>query len=499
MECLFQSEYKSGLKRKRIIQLLIHATKPFSGLIYKEICMTSQTVERKLERSIGLPGGVALVIGGVIGMGIYALIAAVAAQVGSALWLAFLIAIVVSIIGVLPIIQISSALPRAGAGYLYTSRLLNPYLGSLTSYFAILGGASSTAMVALGVAQYITPYLPVQLPELVVAIALPILFFFLYIFGLRLAASLQVILALHLVVALIVYGIAGTVQLGIELSFSLPQGGGGLIMATILSYSVCMGFQVIAEMGEEMHNARKNIPLSLLIGGSIVLVIYILVGSVFVKSIPYDFETIKLMKAPLMETGTLFLPAWFVLILSAGALSAGLTSFNAGAIALPRELYSQARDRLVPPVFGRVHKSGSPLNAVGAYFLFVILLLLLRRSIDFYGVMTAVGILFMTVLLAIAAVNLPGRFPDQYATAYVKLSRTTLIIVTIVAIVSSLGFMFIVLTELPVVALIYLICCLLVTVYYRLRVRWLQQQGFDFREQMKTMPGSDERIALGFE
>jgi len=59
--------------------------------------------EMKLERTIGLPGGVALVIGGVIGMGIYALIAAVSAQAGSALWLAFLIAIIISIIGVLPL------------------------------------------------------------------------------------------------------------------------------------------------------------------------------------------------------------------------------------------------------------------------------------------------------------------------------------------------------------------------------------------------------------
>lgn len=450
--------------------------------------------EMKLERTIGLPGGVALVIGGVIGMGIYALIAAVSAQAGSALWLAFLIAIIISIIGVLPIVQIASALPRAGAGYLYTSRLLNPYLGSLTSYLAILGGASSTAMVSLGVAQYIGPYLPFAIPELGIAIILPLLFFFLYLFGLRLAASLQVILAIHLVIALIIYAICGTISQGIEMSFTLPQGVGGFIMAIILSYSVCMGFQVIAEMGEEMHNARKNIPLSLLIGGSIVLVIYILVGSVFVKSVPYNFEAIKAMKAPLMESGSLFLPAWFVVVLSAGAISAGLTSFNAGAIALPRELFSQARDRLVPSFLGRVHKSGSPINAVAVFFVFVILLLLLGRSIDFYGVVTAVGILFMTSLLAIAAIRLPSIFPDRYASSYFKLSKITLVIVAIIAVLSSLGFMFIVLTELPVVAYIYIACCILVTVYYYLRVRWLEKQGIDFKAQMKEMPGFDEDI-----
>jgi amino acid transporter len=68
--------------------------------------------EVDLARPVGLLGGIALVIGGVIGMGIYALIAAVAAQAGSALWLAFLLAVIVSAIGVAPLIQIASALPR---------------------------------------------------------------------------------------------------------------------------------------------------------------------------------------------------------------------------------------------------------------------------------------------------------------------------------------------------------------------------------------------------
>lgn len=446
----------------------------------------------RLERTIGLAGGVSLVIGGVIGMGIYALIAAVGAQAGSALWLSMLIAIIISIVGVLPIIQISSALPRAGAGYLYTSRLLNPYLGTLTSYLVILGGASSTAMVAMGVAQYAGPYLPFHVPERVLAIIIPILFLGLYSFGLRLAASLQVVLAIHLVVALVVYGIAGSLHSGLTVTVNLPQGVGGLIMATILSYSACMGFQVIAEMGEEMKNARKNIPLSLLIGGGVVLVIYTLVGTVFINTIPYDFEAVRSMKAPLMETGELFLPAWFVVVLSAGALSAGLTSFNAGAIALPRELFAQARDGLLPGFFGNIHKSGSPLNAVAVYFLFTVVLLLMGQSIDFYGVLTAVGILFMTTLLALSAIRLPDKYPDRYETSYFKLSRVFLIIVALVAVISSLGFMFIVLMELPVVGIIYIGWCVLVTLYYFLRIRWMKNQGIDYFGKMSEMAGFDE-------
>ena len=449
--------------------------------------------EPRLDRSIGLPGGVALVIGGVIGMGIYALIAAVAAQAGSALWLAFTLALIISAIGVAPLIMLAGALPRAGGGYLFTSRLLNPLVGTVTSYLAVLGGAGSTAMVAQGLAGYLAPYLPQALPVKVVALSLPLAFFLLYRFGLRLANSLQVILAAQLIIALVGYGVAGLVETGPGLSLTLPRGLGGLIMATIMSYSVCMGFQVVGEMGEEMVNPRRNIPLALLIGGAVILVIYILVGSVFVGSVPYNLETFQNMTAPLAETGKIFLPGYWLVVVSLGAVSAGLTSFNAGAIALPRELFSQARDGVLPQFFAQIDpKTHTPLNAVGAYFLLVIILLLAGPGIDFFGVLAAVGILAMTAILGVAAVRLPARFPERYQQAYFKMPKWLLVVTAVFSVVSCLGFIVIVLMEMPSVGLVYLAWTLVVVIYYRLRVAQLKRQGVDWAARIRTLPGHDE-------
>jgi len=136
-------------------------------------------------------------------------------------------------------------------------------------------------------------------------------------------------------VALLAYGIVGTMEVGLKFSTFLPQGIGGFIMATVLCYTAFFGFQVIAEMGEEMKNAKRNIPLSLFIGGVSILVIYIIVGTVFITSVEYDFEAIKAIKAPLMESGKAFLPYFWVLMLGLGAIAAGLTSFNGGGIAIP--------------------------------------------------------------------------------------------------------------------------------------------------------------------
>ena len=97
----------------------------------------------KLEKRIGLAGGTAIVVGGVIGMGAYALVPSIAQKAGNAAWLAMTIAMLVSVVSVLPLIQISSALPVAGGGYMYASRLISPLAGTVTSFWALLGGASS--------------------------------------------------------------------------------------------------------------------------------------------------------------------------------------------------------------------------------------------------------------------------------------------------------------------------------------------------------------------
>ena len=461
--------------------------------------------EVKLGRSMGLLGGIALVVGGIIGMGIYALIAGIGAQSGSALWLAFTIGIIISVVGVLPLIQVASAIPRAGAGYLFTSRLSNPFWGSLASYWAVLGGACSTCFVSIGLSGYFAAYwswgIDKQLEIQILSLIIPTLFFILYLFKLSLANWLQILMVVQLIIALGIYAVAGAVQPLHPLQFSLhlPQGFAGLMMAAILCYSTCMGFQVIAEMGEEIKNPKRNIPLSLTIGGLTVLAIYVIVGTVFVSSVPYNFDIIKAMKAPLLDTASMFLPAGWVGFVAFGALTAALTSLNAGAIALPREFLAQARDELLPASIGQVSKRTlTPIRAVGIYFLLVFVLLLMQFigfDIDFFAVMAAVGILLMTVVLAIAAVNLPRRFPEQYAKAYFKIPRPWLIVIAIFTAITSFAFMALALLDYKstiTVAGIFLALTALAIIYYFVRVSVLKKRGVNWEERTRKITGFEE-------
>jgi APA family basic amino acid/polyamine antiporter len=448
-----------------------------------------QTGEVKLERTINLAGATALVVGAVVGAGIYIMVADIAALSGTAIWLALLIAMGISLVGVIPLVQLAGALPRDGAGYFFTSRLLGPYIGVVTSFCILLGGGASTCVVAMTLASYVQPFFPMLSPNIVAA-ALTALFYVIYLFGMRLAMSLQVIMAVQFVLALVLYAILGAINTDLELSTTPPAGTGAFIQAILIWYATCMGFQVVAEMGEEIKNARRNIPLALLLGGAIVAFLYTIVSVIFVSATKQQGMDLDAMIQPLSETAERFMSPNMLFFLNLGAFTAGFTSFNAAAIALPRELFAQARDGMLPPFFSKISpRTHTPQIAVGIYFVFVICMLFTQREKDFYSLTAGIGILVMSSLLCIACLRLPRKYPDRYDSAYIRFPWPLLVACTIITLIASAILMVALATEMPAVLALYAVWILLVSIWYFLRTR---HYGRDQWARIESIPGEDE-------
>lgn len=469
--------------------------------------MTSESFQQgELRRTINLAGAVALVVGAVIGAGVYVLVSDIAVHAGSAIWLAFTGAMIISLIGVLPLIQLAGALPRAGGGYFFGSRMLGPFAGTLTSWWVVLAGASSTCLVALTLAYSLRSYIPeaFQFTPGIWAMIIVAAFYGIYFFGMTLAMSLQVVFAIQFVSALILYGVFGLGAVDFEIGITPPGGGLALLMGVLVCYSTCMGFQVIAELGEEIKNARRNIPLALLIGGGIVALIYILVSQVFVSAVPYDAALYREMESPLLSTAGAFMSGPLVGYLAVGAFAAGITSLNAAAIALPREIFAQARDGILPPFFAKVTPhTHVPQRAVSAYFGFVLLLLVLApwlapkddagvpNQTEFFSIMAGIGILVMSAVLCVASLRLPHRFPERYATSYIRFPMGLLWVCTIITVLVSLGFAILMTLELPQVMAYYTGWTLFVATYYKWATRHFVREDWD---RIDALPGEDEFI-----
>lgn len=438
---------------------------------------------------MGLAGGTALVVGGVIGMGSFVLIPPIVMQAGTASWLAMSIALVVSLVSVLPLIQMSSALPVAGGGYMYASRLISPLAGTVTSFWAILGGASSLCLISIGLVESFSEYAPFPSSTQLSAIALIAAFYFFYLFGLTLLSNLQIIMSVQLLLALLLY--CGTMLYTGNFSsqIELPQSP-SFFLSVILCTNLCLGFQIIIEMGEEIHHPEKNIPRSLLIGAGIILIIYLAVlfsytGIVGIGNLAQ--------KPKLIDTAKPFLSSPFIWFLQLGMISAGLTSYNGGAIALPREIFSMSRDKTLPAFLSRTNKQGSPITAVTLFFTIVIAELLVGQClqatgiiahffgndiIEFYGFMTIMGIMLLTISISISAYYLPKKFNKQYQQSHFKFSWPLLLFFIIVSILFSL-FLIVIIATKWIIPVVYLLFTAGVMLFFMLRKQYLLKQGIE--------------------
>jgi APA family basic amino acid/polyamine antiporter len=429
-----------------------------------------------LKNKIGLLGGVGIVTGGVIGMGTYVLIPGIVANAGPAAWLAITIALVVSILSVLPLIQLSSAMPIAGGGFEYCRRLLNPYAGFLVSWLAVIGGACSISLISTALAQHFREYIPFDIPPHIAAMFFVAAFYLFYLLGLQIVTMVQVLLCLQLLIALFMYFIPILFSQNFIVHATLPETP-NFVLAVILAFNICLGFQIIIELGEEMKNPSRNIPLALFIGGSVILFVYLCVTFAYIYCVGLEHTGDKI---KLVTTALPYYGAVGIAFINFGIISSGLASYSGAAIALPRELFAMARSRALPQYFEQVDTGGNPSRAVGLFFMIVLSIMGIGNGleytgiiekyfgpdiIDFYGYLAIFGIMIMTIVLSSAAFLLPRKMPAAYASAYIQLPKWLLFSLCTISILSSLFLMAAIMLKL-IVLWVYIIILGLVTMLY---------------------------------
>jgi amino acid transporter len=221
-----------------------------------------------------------------------------------------------------------------------------------------------------------------------------------------------------------------------------------------------------------------------------VAVLYIVVGQVFVSAAPYDLEVYEAMQIPLRETAELFLPGWLIPFLTIGAFTAALTSLNAGAIAIPREIFAQARDNIAPQILGKIHeKTRAPQHAVALFFALVVLILFFGMDVDYYGLLAAIGILIMSSMMCIACLFLPKKYPDRYRSAYIVFPVWLLWFCTIITILVSLVMFAALFIEKPSIIIVYFLWILYISLYYKWRTFGYTKEDW---QRLKEIPGNDE-------
>ena len=384
----------------------------------------------ELERTIGLPGGLTIGIGTMIGAGIFVFPGLAAGNAGPAASASFTIGAVVALLVALPTSELATAMPKSGGGYYFISRGLGALFGAIVGLSLWLGLVFATAFYLVGFGEYAVAVLvEIGLPRpptfgpvstvAILGIVFGVALTALSVFGTENTTKLQNAIVSLLLGILVVFLGAGILDaLGIFGAESTPETYAPFGVAPVLStaalvFTSYLGFAQIATVAGEMKDPSRNLPLAMV--GSVVVVGALYVITILVATSAFSSNELgSFGETAIVEVARSYLGfGGAVAILIAGLL-ATVSSANASILSASRALYAVSRDRLVPQSVSKVNlKYGTPhisLALVGGPTVFLVS----TGQTELLAEVASFLHLIMYGLICITLIALRQRSPDWY-------------------------------------------------------------------------------------
>ncbi len=363
--------------------------------------------QHKLKRSIGLWSAVAINVGAIIGGGIFVVTGIVAGIAGSALVISMVIAGVIAFFTALSFAELTAWKPIEGSVYAYGRELISPFAGFLSGWMWIISNTFSGAAVSLGFAYYLTAAFP-GLPSNAIAAGLCLVFTALNILGAKESATVNNILVGIKLAILAFFVVFGALHVNTANFQPFTPLSSSVLFGAFFIFFAYGGFARIAVVSEEVKDAKRNVPLALLLSLGISMIVYILVGIVAVGlvSAPQLASSTSPLTTAISVTGNMTAAQ----IISIGGLVATASVLLTSILGVSRMAFSMARGKDLPSGLAKVNpKFGTPIYAIIAT-----------------GLVMAVLVLFvdLTSVVALSTFSLLFYYTITNISAY-KLKTTT--------------------------------------------------------------------------
>ncbi|HDP77913.1 MAG TPA: amino acid permease, partial [Mesotoga infera] len=224
---------------------------------------------------------VALEIGMTIGAGIFIYMPIAYRSAGVGTIPAFVFAFLPMAIIMINVMLLGSTLPTTGGTFKYGAFLFSPRVAFLGLWAYLFGAfVGLFPLNALALASYMKGIWD-GIPLVPVAFLILTFFYIVNLLGLKIASRVEIISVALLFIAIAVYTVPGMANIepgNIEGVFS--TGIGSMIYASALLTFTFAGSNAVIELGGEVENAKKNLPLSVIFSLSVVLACYLLMAVV---------------------------------------------------------------------------------------------------------------------------------------------------------------------------------------------------------------------------
>tara|TARA_B100001013_G_scaffold129150_1_gene75368 strand:- start:105 stop:1466 length:1362 start_codon:yes stop_codon:yes gene_type:complete len=350
--------------------------------------MKAKNNSPKLDRQLGLFDSTMMVVGIVIGSGIFMTTGLMADALPSAslILIVWLLGGLQMLAGALTYAELGAAMPKAGGQYVYLREAygsLPAFLFGWVAFIAYLTGTN--AAIAVAVAEHLGSFYPsISTHNIVIdfdyfsisggqifAISLILILSFINYLGILFGKWIQNVFTILKIGSILFFALAGLfISTGNHIDFSINPTSmsigsilTGMGIALVAVTWTVGGWEYVTFAAGEIKNPKKNLPLALIIGTVVILVLYIIINIAYLKVLPMD-SLIGELKVGEATAKSLYGPGIagaFVVVVIISMFG----SLNGNILVGPRISYAMAKDKLFFSKAADVHpKFHTPGNAI---------------------------------------------------------------------------------------------------------------------------------------
>lgn len=331
-----------------------------------------------LKKELGFWDIFSISSGAMISSGIFVLPGIAFAKAGPSIILSYMIGGLIAMTGIMAVVELTTAMPKAGGDYFFIVRTLGPMVGTVSGILSWFAIALKTAFAILGLggvsAGMIYGSGATHEKILMISLMVTVFFVILNIVGVEVASKFENVIVAMLFIILIIYILLGIREIDADNYFPfirnfrlsvdkyvyagktvfLSLDGLKKVLATVAFIFVSFGGLLkVATIAEEVKNPGKNIPLGIFASIGTITVMYTLILVVTVG----DSDNITLANSinPIADTAKMFMGRIGYLIITFAAILAFVSTANAGIMSASRYPLALSRDKLLPSFIAKIH------------------------------------------------------------------------------------------------------------------------------------------------
>jgi amino acid transporter/mannitol/fructose-specific phosphotransferase system IIA component (Ntr-type) len=307
----------------------------------------------ELKKGITFFGVFSIATGAMISSGIFILPGLAFAKAGPAVSVSYFIAGILGLIGILSVVELATAMPKAGGDYYFINKAFGPMFGTISGFLGWFALSLKSAFAIFGISEIV--YIYTGLSPLITGFLLCILFVTINLRGVKEAAVFQIIMVMGLLLLILIYIIIGIPKID-KANFTpfMTAGINEIIITSGFIFISFGGLLKVANVSEEVINPKRNIPLGIFSSVIVVTIFYTLITIVITGTL--DSTVFKESLTPVADSARIIMgPAGYLIIIIASTL-AFFTTANAGIMSASRYPMALSRDQLLPHKLGAVNE-----------------------------------------------------------------------------------------------------------------------------------------------